>query len=65
MPAAVPLIAVVAGGVASAAMSAPSQDSLRKTFSSKLTGTWGDVYENGADPVLPSGWARRPSVSTR
>ena len=49
---------VLGMGAASAALSAPSQDSLRKTFSSKLTGTWGDVYENGADPVLPSGWAK-------
>lgn len=44
--------------VASVASAAPSQDSLRKAFSSKLTGTWGDVYENGAEPSLPSGWAK-------
>ena len=44
--------------VAPAATAAPSQESLRKAFSSKLTGTWGDVYENGADPALPSGWAK-------
>ena len=49
---------VVGMGLASVASAAPSQDSLRKAFSSKLTGTWGDVFENGAEPVLPSGWAK-------
>jgi len=40
------------------AQAAPSQESLRKNFSAKLAGTWGDVYENGAEPVLPDGWAK-------
>jgi hypothetical protein len=43
---------------ASAASAAPSQTSLQRAISSKLTGTWGDVYENGAEPALPEGWAK-------
>ncbi len=44
-------------GCISIAHAAPSQDSLRKAFSAKLAGTWGDIYENGAEPALPGGWA--------
>lgn len=50
--------AAAALAFASTAFAAPSQDSLRKAFSSKLAGTWGDTYENGAEPALPQGWAK-------
>ena len=44
--------------VATDVFAAPSQNTLRKAFTSKLTGVWGDIYENGAEPTLPNGWAK-------
>ncbi len=41
---------------AGAADAAPSQKSLRKAFTPRLAGTWGDVRPDGSVPKLPDSW---------
>ncbi|MET0545165.1 MAG: hypothetical protein ABWZ40_02535 [Caulobacterales bacterium] len=51
------VVLAAAIALAGAAQAAPSQKSLRKAFTPRLAGTWGDVLANGAEPTLPDGWA--------